>query len=179
MYKYRRLAVSLIAVALVAAMLAGFIVMIVNAAKSSSEIQEEIDKLQEQSDELAAQREELESQISANRSKTLTTVEQKAQVDQQIELTRQDIEDAGATVNQTGGLVNRALEIEGVRMAILATEREDGVKLSLRAVEPDTVSDIAKQFGGGGHAQAAGVTMQLPMKDAVSAVLAAMSAKLR
>ena len=96
-----------------------------------------------------------------------------------IELTRQDIEDAGATVNQTGGLVNRALEIEGVRMAILATEREDGVKLSLRAVEPDTVSDIAKQFGGGGHAQAAGVTMQLPMKDAVSAVLAAMSAKLR
>ena len=53
------------------------------------------------------------------------------------------------------------------------------MKLSLRAVEPDTVSDIAKQFGGGGHAQAAGVTMQLPMKDAVSAVLAAMSAKLR
>ena len=96
-----------------------------------------------------------------------------------IELTRQDIEDAGAMVNQTGGLVNRALEIEGVRMAILATEREDGVKLSLRAVEPDTVSDIAKQFGGGGHAQAAGVTMQLPMKDAVSAVLAAMSAELR
>lgn len=95
-----------------------------------------------------------------------------------IELTRQDLSDAGATVNQTGGLVNRALEVEGVRMAILATEREDGVKLSLRAVEPDTVSDIARQFGGGGHAQAAGVTMQLPMQEAVSAVLAAMSAKL-
>ena len=95
-----------------------------------------------------------------------------------IELTHKDIEDAGATVEQTGGLVNRALEIEGVRMAILATEREGGVKLSLRAVEPDTVSDIAKRFGGGGHAQAAGVTMQMPMTDAVSAILAAMSAKL-
>ena len=95
-----------------------------------------------------------------------------------IELTRKDIEDAGATVEQTGGLVNRALEIEGVRMAILATEREDGVKLSLRAVEPDTVSDIAKRFGGGGHAQAAGVTMQMPMQDAVAAVLSAMNEKL-
>ena len=95
-----------------------------------------------------------------------------------IELTRQEIEQAGATANQTGGLVNHALEVEGVRMAILATEREDGVKLSLRAVEPDTVSDIAAQFGGGGHAQAAGVTMQMPMQEAVSAVLAAMAAKL-
>jgi len=65
-----------------------------------------------------------------------------------------------------------------VRMAILATQREDGVKLSLRAVEPDTVNDIAKQFGGGGHAQAAGVTMQMPMSDAVSAILSAMALKL-
>ena len=78
MYKHRRLIISVIALVLVATMLASFVVMIVNAAKSSTEIQEEIDKLQEQSDELAAQREELENQISANRSKTLTTVEQKA-----------------------------------------------------------------------------------------------------
>ena len=87
---------------------------------------------------------------------------------------------AGLVVSfvQTNGLVNKALEVEGVRMAILATQREEGVKLSLRAVEPDTVNDIAKQFGGGGHAQAAGVTMQMPMDKAVAAVLAAMKEKL-
>lgn len=95
-----------------------------------------------------------------------------------IELTQTDMEEAGADPSQTGGLVNKALEVEGVRMAILATQREEGVKLSLRAVEPDTVNDIAKQFGGGGHAQAAGVTMHMPMQDAVSAVLDAMRAKL-
>lgn len=95
-----------------------------------------------------------------------------------IELTQADMDEAGATYHQTGGLVNKALEVEGVRMAILATEREDGVKLSLRAVEPDTVNDIAKLFGGGGHAQAAGVTMHMPMNEAVSAVLAAMEEKL-
>ena len=95
-----------------------------------------------------------------------------------IELTQDDMDEAGATIHQTNGLVNKALEVEGVRMAILATQREDGVKLSLRAVEPDTVNDIAKQFGGGGHAQAAGVTMQMPMSDAVSAILSAMALKL-
>lgn len=95
-----------------------------------------------------------------------------------IELTQADMDEAGATIYQTNGLVNKALEVEGVRMAILATQRGDAVKLSMRAVEPDTVNDIAKQFGGGGHAQAAGVTMQLPMRDAVAAVLGAMSAKL-
>jgi len=95
-----------------------------------------------------------------------------------IELTKAEMDEAGADVTQTGGLVNKALEVEGVRMAILATEREDGVKLSLRAVEPDTVNDIARQFGGGGHAQAAGVTMQMPISDAVNTILAAMSAKL-
>lgn len=95
-----------------------------------------------------------------------------------IELTQADMDEAGADFTQTSGLVNKALEVEGVRMAILATQREDAVKLSLRAVEPDTVNDIAKQFGGGGHAQAAGVTMQMPMNEAVQAVLAAMEKKL-
>lgn len=51
--------------------------------------------------------------------------------------------------------MNKALEVEGVRMAVLASERDDGIKMSLRAVEPDTVNDIAVIFGGGGHAQAA------------------------
>lgn len=95
-----------------------------------------------------------------------------------IELTQADMDAAGADVSQTGGLVNKALEVEGVRMAILATEREGGVKLSLRAVEPDTVNDIAKLFGGGGHAQAAGVTMLMPISDAVNTVIAAMAEKL-
>ena len=95
-----------------------------------------------------------------------------------IELTQADMDAAGADVSQTGGLVNKALEVEGVRMAILATEREGGVKLSLRAVEPDTVNDIAKQFGGGGHAQAAGVTMQMPIHEAVETILAVMKDKL-
>ena len=95
-----------------------------------------------------------------------------------IALSQKDFEETGAGLDQTVGLVNAALEVEGVRMAILATERENGVKISMRAVEPDTVSDIAKVFGGGGHAQAAGCTIAATMDEAIAMVLAEMSKKL-
>ena len=95
-----------------------------------------------------------------------------------IELTRQDLEETGCTFGQADGLVNRALEVEGVRMAVLASERDEGIKMSLRAVEPDTVNDIAQRFGGGGHAQAAGCTIPAPLDEAVRMVLAAMEEKL-
>lgn len=95
-----------------------------------------------------------------------------------IELTRGDFEETGCTFGQADGLVNRALEVEGVRMAVLASERDEGIKMSLRAVEPDTVNDIAQRFGGGGHAQAAGCTIHAPLSEAVAMVLAAMEEKL-
>lgn len=134
MYKYRRVAVSLIALVLVATMLVGFIVMIVNAAKSSSEIQDEIDELQEKSDELATQREELENQISANRSKTLTTVEQKAQVDQQIELTRQEIENTNEQIHNYSELIaEKQAELDELK--VKQDELFDRYKLRMRAMQ--------------------------------------------
>ena len=90
MYKYRRAIVSIIALILILSLISGVIVMAVSA-KTSAEIQAEIDALQEQSNELAAEREALESEIAANESKTLSIVEQKSQVDREIELTRQEI----------------------------------------------------------------------------------------
>lgn len=134
MYKHRRLIISVIALVLVATMLVSFVVMIVNAAKSSTEIQEEIDKLQEQSDELAAQREELENQISANRSKTLTTVEQKAQVDQQIELTRQEIENTNEQIHQYSELIaEKQAELDELKGK--QDDLFDRYKLRMRAMQ--------------------------------------------
>ena len=104
MYKYRRAIISCVALLLILSLLAGLVVMLVNA-KSSSEIQSEIDALEEKSEEIAAQREELEGQIAENKAKTLTIVEQKAQVDQQIELTRQEIEVVTEQTHQYNQLI--------------------------------------------------------------------------
>lgn len=104
MYKYRRILISCVALLLVLTLLAGLIVMFASA-KTSAEIQAEIDALEDQSDKLASQREELEGQIAENETKTLTVVEQKAQVDQEIELTRQEVEVVNEQIHQYNLLI--------------------------------------------------------------------------
>ena len=48
MYKYKRVIVSAIAGILILSILLGFVMMIVNAAKTADQLQEEIDELQSQ-----------------------------------------------------------------------------------------------------------------------------------
>ncbi len=94
-------------------------------------------------------------------------------------LTRQDFLDCGALAEHADTVVNFGLDTVGTRMALLAREAGDGkIKFSLRAKEPDTVSDIAQVFGGGGHPQAAGITMDGTLDEAVALVLEAMINKL-
>ena len=82
-------------------------------------------------------------------------------------LTAQDFAQTGATDSMTEGIVNYAIEIIGVEVAILARERDGEVKCSLRAKEPFDVAVLAQQFGGGGHALAAGCSLSLPIQDAL------------
>lgn len=105
MYKYQRVIVGAIAGLLILSFLLGFIVMAVNASKSVSDLEAEIDALQSQSDELAEEREALEAQIEENRGKTLTIVEQKAQVDQEIELTRKEAQNVNDQIHSYNMLI--------------------------------------------------------------------------
>ena len=71
--------------------------------------------------------------------------------------------------------MNYGLETVGTDMALLARETEEGkVKFSLRAKEPIRVDEIAKQFGGGGHAQASGITMDGALDACTEQVITAM-----
>ena len=105
MFKYRRVIVSVIAGILILSFLLGFVMMAVNAAKSVAELEAEIDELQGQSDQLAEEREALEEQIQENRNKTLTIVEQKAQVDQEIELIRKETENVNQQIHSYNMLI--------------------------------------------------------------------------
>ena len=65
--------------------------------------------------------------------------------------------------------------IEGVKIAATLRQNEDGlIKLSVRAVPGYDAGSICAKFGGGGHRGAAGASIQLPMDEAVKAVIAAM-----
>ncbi|MBR4458042.1 MAG: DHH family phosphoesterase [Clostridia bacterium] len=85
-------------------------------------------------------------------------------------LSRKDFEDCGARTEHADTVVNRALAVQGVRLAALLREDGGRTKASLRSVAPDTVSGIAAAFGGGGHAQAAGCTLDLPLDEAAERI---------
>ncbi len=70
-------------------------------------------------------------------------------------------EECGATVDDSEGLVDYARAIDGVEIGVLIEDRAGALKGSLRAKDPVfRVDQIAKQFGGGGHACAAGLNIE-------------------
>jgi len=89
-----------------------------------------------------------------------------------MSVTRHDMEQSGAMDEDCEGLVNYALGIAGVEVAVffreLATER---IRVSIRSKGAVNVADIAEKFGGGGHECAAGFTVQGPIPSAAETVL--------
>ncbi|REE94464.1 phosphoesterase RecJ-like protein [Paenibacillus taihuensis] len=72
-------------------------------------------------------------------------------------VTHADMAETGAVGDDLEGLVNYALNVEGVEVGILLKETENGeVKVSMRSAGKVDVSAIAQSFGGGGHVRAAG-----------------------
>jgi len=95
-------------------------------------------------------------------------------------LTKQDFADCGALSEHADTIVNYGLETIGTKMAMLARESDDGrIKISLRARAPLTVDGVAAKLGGGGHARAAGISMEGDLKMAARRVLQAMKESLR
>lgn len=96
-----------------------------------------------------------------------------------LQLTLAQMERWHANGGHTEGIVNYAIDLAGVGMAYFAREIEGGkVKMSLRALEPYAVDQVAARFGGGGHRLAAGLTLAMPLADAIRTVEAALEAAL-
>lgn len=78
----------------------------------------------------------------------------------------------GAEDEASDEIVRVMQRVADVRACVLFKERSDGsVKISLRAAPGINVAAIAKTWGGGGHTQAAGATLQMDLHAAREAVL--------
>ncbi len=96
-----------------------------------------------------------------------------------IRLSSKDFEACGALPEDANIIVNYGLDVLGVCMSVFGREQADGtVKLSLRSIDPYQVSGVAQHFGGGGHAQAAGASVQLPLDEAVRQAVECMKKEL-
>lgn len=86
-------------------------------------------------------------------------------------VTNRSMEFFGADSSDLEGIVSQLRQTKGVEVAMFLYETEPQVyKVSLRSKDKVDVSVIAKYFGGGGHAKAAGFSMSGTPHDVINNV---------
>jgi phosphoesterase RecJ-like protein len=89
-----------------------------------------------------------------------------------MHITLDEMERSGGLDEDCEGLVNYALGIEGVEVALFFRELLDGrFRVSLRSKGAINVAAIAERFGGGGHSCASGCAVAGPLANALEAIL--------
>lgn len=89
-----------------------------------------------------------------------------------IWVTKEEMERFGAREEDCEGLVNYALSIGDVQVAIFFRELPDARwRVSLRSKGEINVATVAEHFGGGGHKCASGCSLDGPMGVAVSRII--------
>ncbi|KRE39885.1 DHH family phosphoesterase [Paenibacillus sp. Soil522] len=87
---------------------------------------------------------------------------------------KDDLRNTGAVSEDLEGIVNYALNVDGVEVGILFKETDDGaVKASLRSAGKANVAAIAQAFGGGGHVRAAGCRLEGSLSDSITVLVEA------
>ena len=83
-----------------------------------------------------------------------------------------EIKGAGCTAADIDDQINVPRSLDGVRLAMLFTEGVAGkTRINFRSSGNVTVTDLAAQFGGGGHAQASGAILSCSMPQAIAQVI--------
>jgi bifunctional oligoribonuclease and PAP phosphatase NrnA len=97
-------------------------------------------------------------------------------------LTRDDFHHSEAQESDSEGIVDHMRQVEGTLVAALVRDLLDDEqrrKVSLRATNGRVdVSKIARQFGGGGHRQAAGFTTDVPIPELIERLRTEVTAQL-
>ncbi|MFQ3610463.1 MAG: bifunctional oligoribonuclease/PAP phosphatase NrnA [Fimbriimonadales bacterium] len=89
-----------------------------------------------------------------------------------VSVSRKAFEEAGASEDETEGIVNFARSVRGVEVAMFLRETPNHkVRVSLRSRGKVNVAEIANRFGGGGHENAAGCTLETTLAEAEKLLL--------
>lgn len=93
---------------------------------------------------------------------------------------RDDFEKTGALPSDTEDAINMGLAIAGTQAAVIVIEQpRGGFKISFRSRCEMNCSEVAAQFGGGGHKAAAGAFLEGSLQDVQTRVLDAVRAAMR
>lgn len=88
-----------------------------------------------------------------------------------MHITVDEMERSGGLEEDCEGLVNYALGIEGIEVALFFRELIDGrFRVSLRSKGAVNVGAVAERFGGGGHLCASGCAVPGPLANALESI---------
>ncbi len=93
-----------------------------------------------------------------------------------LTLTDATLAASGGAADETDGLINLPLGVRAIQAAVFFKEAEGGHwRVSLRSKGDIDVGRVARGFGGGGHKNASGCTLQGPLGDVRARILAQMA----
>jgi phosphoesterase RecJ-like protein len=97
-----------------------------------------------------------------------------------MKIGKEDFKATNARVPDTENLINVPLQIRTVQVVALITDPPEGgpIRVSLRSKGQLDCSKFAEQFGGGGHARAAGMKLEGTVQQTHDRILAALLSKL-
>lgn len=131
--KLTRLVCIILAAVMLLSLVAYALTLVVGAA-SSAEILKELEALRAEQSEIKAKSDALEASIEQNQSKTQTLVEQKADLDQQMEITRITINNLHEQVQQYSLLIaEKQKELEAAQDA--EAQLQEQYRTRLRSME--------------------------------------------
>ena len=80
------------------------------------------------------------------------------------EITQAMLEEAGADMMESEGVIDQLQSIDTMEIALLFKESAPGVtKVSVRTRDPYDATAVCRPFGGGGHHRAAGAELREPL----------------
>ena len=92
-------------------------------------------------------------------------------------ISRDDLAATNATTNDTEGLINLPLQVKSVAVSVLLSDPPEGgaIRCSFRSKGQMDCSAFASQFGGGGHARAAGAKIPGTLHEVRDKIVAALA----
>jgi len=102
---------------------------------------------------------------------TLSTLEKEGKI-AWVTITQRMFKNTNTTAEDTENFADHPRKVKGVEVGVLFREdRRNSYKISLRSKGKVNVADIARAFGGGGHASAAGCNLRGPLPEVRKKVL--------
>jgi phosphoesterase RecJ-like protein len=89
-----------------------------------------------------------------------------------LTLTDETLASSGGIPEETDGLINLPLSVRAIQAAVFFKEAEGGHwRVSLRSKGEIDVGRVARSFGGGGHKNASGCTLEGPLDSVRARIL--------